>query len=130
MEWPIHTIAPKDVKFLGKLPADAQLLIGRGGLNEHVDDDEPIILKRDGVEQITVFKGKKTVTVYYNETSFELERRQYTTEELITKFNVPAGYLLDLVLESGEFKELKPGEKTKAKEDLEFSSHPPRGQSS
>jgi hypothetical protein len=130
MEWPITSILPAHVKFLGKIPAGSGLLLDRGGPSEHVDDDEPINLRRDGVERIRILKGKNTVTVYYADAPFELERREYTTEELIARFGVPAGYLLDLVRKNGEFKELKPGEKIKAKEGLEFASHPPRGQSS
>jgi hypothetical protein len=46
------------------------------------------------------------------------------------RFNVPSGYKLDLVTKEGELRELKPAEKTRMSEGLEFVSHPPRGQSS
>ncbi len=70
------------------------------------------------------------VTVLYKEIPFELKRGVYTTEELITVFSAPAGYLLDLIGRDGEFRELKPGEKIKLRQDMEFSSHPPVGHSS
>jgi hypothetical protein len=70
------------------------------------------------------------VTVYYKETPFELRRGVYTTEELVTVFSAPAGYLLDLIGQDGEFRELKPSEKIKIRKDMEFSSHPPAGHSS
>lgn len=70
------------------------------------------------------------VTVTYKQQSFDLEKRDWTTEELSEKFGVPAGYKLDLIDKKGEFVELKPGESLKLKDGMEFTSHAPRGQSS
>lgn len=71
-----------------------------------------------------------SVTVTYKETSFTLEKRDWTTEELIEKFQVPVGYKLDLIDKHGEFIEQKPGASIKLKDGMEFTSHAPRGQSS
>lgn len=78
------------------------------------------------------FQGnpKKTVTVYYAGTAFELDKERYTTEQLRQVFKVENGYILDLVAPNGDFVELKPGEEVKVKEDMRFVSHPPCGQSS
>ena len=46
------------------------------------------------------------------------------------EFGVPTGYRLDLISKDGEFRELKPGEKIKVKDCMEFSSHVQTGQSS
>ena len=130
MEWPIPEIACKNVRFLAGIDADAPLVLERNGVSYPIREDELINLKPSGVERIHIRRGKDTVTVHYAEKSFELERREYTTEELIGIFAVPAGYKLDLITKDGDFRELKVGEKIKAKEGMEFASHPPRGQSS
>ena len=130
MEWPVAKIACNDVRFLGGIAADSPLFLDRNGVSHPLNDDELINLKPDGVEKIHIRRGKDTVMVHYAEKSFELERRDYTTEELIGVFSVPAGYKLDFITKDGDFRELKPGERILAKEGMEFASHPPRGQSS
>ena len=130
MEWPIPKIPCNDVRFLGGIDAEAALVMERGGVSHPLKNDELINLKPDGVEKIHIRRGKEMVTVSYAEKPFDLERRDYTIEELIGIFGVPAGYKLDLITTDGDFRELKPGEKIKAKEGMEFASHPPRGQSS
>ena len=81
-----------------------------------------------GVEHLR--SGKRHVTVTYNHTPFELERRVYTTEELRAMFLVENGYILDLIAPNGEFRELKPNAKLKVRDGMEFVSHAPCGQSS
>jgi hypothetical protein len=95
-----------------------------------VDDDDIVSFEDPETEEFRVVSRKRTVTVRYREQSFELERREWSTEELIEKFGVPAGYKLDLIKPDGEFKELKPGKKLKVREGMEFTSHVPTGQSS
>lgn len=91
-------------------------------------DDDYIDLDTRGVEHVRT--GKRLVTVTYNHQPFELERRVYTTEELIDVFGVTGGYVLDLISPTGEFRELKPGATLKVREGMEFVSHAPCGQSS
>lgn len=130
MEWPVAKISCNNIRFLGGIDAEAPLVLEREGVIHPLKDEELINLKPDGVEKIHIRRGKNIVTVYYAEKPFELERRDYTNEELIGIFDVPAGYKLDLITKDGDFRELKPGEKIKVKEGMEFASHPPRGQSS
>lgn len=73
---------------------------------------------------------RKTVTVFYADRPYELEKERYTTEELKTIFAVEPGYVLDVVAQNGDFVELKPGEEIKVKKELRFVSHAPCGQSS
>lgn len=91
-------------------------------------EDGKIVLTGKGTEHLR--SGKRTVTVRYNHNPFELERRIYSTEELLVIFGVPAGYILDQVKPDGSFNELKPGERVKVREGMEFVSHAPCGQSS
>lgn len=102
---------------------------------EHQDEPDHVLgagdtldLQQRGIEHL--HSGKRLVTVHYGEEHFQLERRPYTTEELLAEFKVPAGYVLDLIEGMGEFRELKPNERTKVREGMEFISHAPCGQSS
>lgn len=130
MEWPRGSICCSNVKFLAGIPADECLVLDVGECKRALEDDEMIDLKCPGVEELRIRKGPKTVTVKYGDREFILQRREYTTEELMKEFGVPAGYRLDLISKDGEFRELKPGEKIKVKDCMEFSSHVPTGQSS
>lgn len=130
MEWPCSSIRCDHVKFLAGIPGEESLMIEVGNCSRVLDDDQLIDLKNQGVERLRIRKGPRTVTVKYGEKEFTLQRREYTTEELIKEFGVPDGYRLDLISKDGEFRELKDGETIKVKDCMEFSSHVPTGQSS
>lgn len=130
MEWPKAKLAAKHIKFLAKAGEDKVLVLDSEAGDIVLDDDDLVDLAAKGVERLMLRRAPKTVTVYYKEAAFELERGTYTTEQLIAVFSAPAGYLLDLIERDGEFRELKPGERIKVREGLEFSSHPPAGHSS
>jgi hypothetical protein len=130
MEWPKAKLAAKHIKFLAKAGEDQILVLDTEDGDVVLEDDDLVDLGADGVERLMLRHPPKTVTVYYKEKPYELERGVYTTEQLIGIFQPPAGYLLDLIEQDGEFRELKPGEHVKIREGLEFSSHPPAGHSS
>jgi hypothetical protein len=129
MKWPKAKLAAKHIKFLAKVE-DGRVLVLDNEDGDVVLDDDQVDLAGKGVERLMLRNPPKTVTVYYKEAPFELERGVYTTEQLIAVFSAPAGYLLDLIERDGEFRELKPGEHIKIREGMEFSSHPPAGHSS
>jgi hypothetical protein len=130
MEWPQALLAAKHIKFLAFAQEDQILVLDTDTGDVELDDDDLVDLAPPTVERFKLRKQKKTVTVYYKETAFELERRKWSTEELLAAFSVPSGYKLDQISGDGEFNELKPGEQIKLREGMEFSSHPPVGQSS
>jgi len=130
MEWPKAKLAAKHIKFLAKVEDDQVLVLDTEDGDVVLDDDDQVDLAAKGVERLTLRHPPKTVTVYYKEVSFELKPGVYTTEHLIAVFSAPAGYLLDLIEQDGEFRELKPGQHIKVREGMEFSSHPPAGHSS
>lgn len=130
MEWPKDKLAARHIKFLARADEDQVLVLDRDDGDVVLDDNDLVDLSAAGVERFKLRKPPKTVTVFYKEQAFELERRKYTTEELAAVFSVPDGYKLDLIESDGEFRELHPGEEVKIREGLEFSSHPPCGQSS
>ncbi len=130
MEWPQALLAAKHIKFLANAQEDQVLVLDTDAGDVEFDDNALVDLAQPAVERFKLRKLKKTVTVYYKETAFELERRKWSTEELLAAFSVPSGYKLDQISGDGEFNELKPGEQIKLREGMEFSSHPPVGQSS
>lgn len=130
MEWPQAQLAAKHIKFLALAQEDQLLVLDTDTGDVEFDDDDLVNLAAPTVERFKLRKLKKTVTVYYKEAAFELERRKWSTEELLAAFSVPPGYKLDQISGDGEFNELKPGEQIKLREGMEFSSHPPVGQSS
>lgn len=131
-EWPVAQVTAALILTLaGKKHDGVDLVAQTAGAPDIVFEvDDAVTLT--GEDQAFVTKpAKKTVTVYYgpDETPFELERRVYKTEELLQKFEVEAGYVLDVILHN-QFTALKPGEDVRVKEGMKFTSHPPVGQSS
>jgi hypothetical protein len=131
MEWPDKKLLASQIKFLAGAGDDQALSLERPGVDQVFDDDDEVDIGGGGVERFKLRHRKKTVTVIYGgDVEFELERRVYTTEELMTVFGVPAGYKLDIIGTDGVFREMAPGERLKVKDGMEFASHPPVGQSS
>ncbi|PBB39708.1 MULTISPECIES: multiubiquitin domain-containing protein [Mesorhizobium] len=131
MEWPRKKLIASQIKFLAGAGDELALILERPGLDQIFDDDDEVNIGGDEVERFKLRKRKKTVTVIYGgDVEFELERRVYTTEELMSVFGVPPGYKLDIIGSDGVFREMAPGERLKVKDGMEFASHPPVGQSS
>ena len=131
MEWPNKNLIAWQIKFLADAGNDQALTLERPGIDQVFDDDDEVDIGGGRVERFKLRHRKKTVTVIYGgDVEFELERRIYTTEELMTLFAVPAGYKLDIIAADGVFREMAPGERLKVKDGMEFASHPPVGQSS
>jgi len=95
-----------------------------------VEDDQIVSLEGSGLERFVTRRGEKLVAVTYNNETFELERRSYSTEELRQIFGVEQGYILQFVTKDGEFVELKPGRQLRIKKNMKFVSHAPCGHSS
>lgn len=129
MQWGANKInVPTLLHLSGEDPDEFEIWQEQGsGPDKQISETEFINLGKQGVE---IFKTKKaTVTVLYNHQPVEIKKGKYTTEQLNGIFNVPAGYILELVVE-GEFIELKPGRTIKIKKGMEFLSHAPKGSSS
>jgi hypothetical protein len=131
LEWPRDQLLASQIKDLVHADDDLALVLERDGVDQIFDDDDDVPIGGDGVERFKLKKREKIVTVIYGgETEYELERRFYTTEKLMTVFGVPSGYKLDVVAADGSFRQMEPGERIKVKDGMEFASHPPVGQSS
>lgn len=104
----------------------------------HVKDDEIIIVERHdqpgqelGPEDELQLAGPETkhlcvegrlVKVFFKDKPYEIPRGIYTTEELMAKFPIEPGYLLNLKTHDGELVTLKPGEKICVKNGMHFYS--------
>lgn len=131
MEWPYDILKVWQVKFLAGACEDRSLVLEHDGIDRVFDDEEDVDIGGREAEKFKLRKRSRTVTVIYGtDSEFELERRVYTTEELMAVFGVPEGHRLDLISADGEFREMAPGERLKVREGMEFGSHPPVGQSS
>lgn len=131
MEWPHKKLVAWQIKFLAGAGEQIALTLERHGAVEVFDDDDEVSIGGHEVERFRLRRREPTVTVIYgSDVEFVLERRVYTTEELMTVFGVPAGYRLDIIGADGVFRELESGERIKVKNCMEFASHPPVGQSS
>lgn len=131
MEWPRTKLLAWQIKFLAGAGEDKSLVLERDGVDQVFDDADEVDLGGNGTERFKLRKRRKTVTVIYGgDIEFELERRAYTTAELIAVFGVPEGYRLDLIGADGVFREMAPDESLKIRDGMEFGSHPPIGQSS
>lgn len=130
MEWPLARPNGEQLRLLARAREDQELVQVTPQGFMPVEDEQPVPLDGPAAEEFRLVPRARTVTVYYREVPFELERRAWTTEELMTRFGVPAGYKLDLIQPDGEFRELKPGHSFKLREGMEFTSHAPTGQSS
>ena len=129
IEWPLETILGRNLRILARASEHQDLVLVTPEGFLLVENDQTISFSDKVTEEFRLIEHAKTVTVYYREEPFELERRGWTTEELMAKFKVPAGYKLDLI-EPTEFKELKPGQVLHVRDGMEFTSHAPIGQSS
>lgn len=131
MEWPRSEITGDTIRKLARKSEEFEVYQDFDDApNAPVEDDQVVILDGTGLERFITERGEKLVTVTYNGEPFKLERRRYSTEELVKVFGVEAGYILQLVTKDGEFVELKPGRELTIKKDMKFVSHAPCGHSS
>lgn len=130
MEWPRATLAGAQIKVLAKAGEDQDLFHLSEAGEALLEDEDVVTFAAAGVERFALKKAKKTVTVTFNDIEFELERRRWTTEQLTAVFKPKPGYVLDLIEDDGEFRELKPGESLKIRDGMAFTAHPPCGHSS
>lgn len=130
MEWPLSPISGSYLRILARARHEQELVrVTPHGFVPIADHDQ-VALDGRGIEEFRLVPRETDVTVFYREEPFKLARREWSTEELMVRFGVPAGYKLDLIEHDHEFRELKPGELLMLCEGMEFTSHVPAGQSS
>lgn len=130
LQWPRTSISAATIRKLARKDESFEVILELEDVPDRtLDDDEVVSLMGHGTERFRTKHGPHLVTVFYGDDKYELAKGTYTTEQLITKFGVEGGYLLDLVIDN-KLVELKPGETIRVKDGMHFTSHPPRGQSS
>jgi hypothetical protein len=130
MEWPRPSIGAATLIALARARGEVEVvqLLASGG-ERIVGNDEQVDLGDAGVERFRIRHIGKDVVVEYNHEPRVLPRGVYTTEQLMARFGVEPGYVLD-VLRGHEFVCLLPGEQIHVHEGQKFFSHAPCGQSS
>ncbi len=127
--WGAPTISEGTLRAITGTPENKELVLARDDSEDTmIEPGTSVDLAARGTEHI--YTEKRLITVYYKDDPFELERGRYTGAQLSARFNVPQGYVLDLVEHDGNFKEIAPTDTLRVREAMHFVSHPPCGQSS
>lgn len=126
--WGSPAITEPELRDIMDVPKGQVLYLDRDDGDVLLTEASVVDLSERGTEDIRT--GRRLITIFYKDDPFEVERGVYTGAQLITKFGVPAGYILDRVKPGGGFDEVSPTEKVKVKDGMHFVSHPPKGQSS
>jgi hypothetical protein len=127
-EWGVAKVTEPELRALGHVPDDEVIVLERDGHDVELKHADVLDLSAPGTEHLRT--EKKLVTVYFENEPRELPRGVYTTEELKRLFGVKDGYILEVVNEEGNLTPLKPGEKTRLKNGLQFFEQVPCGGSS
>lgn len=132
-EWPHQYITGAEIKKLGKLPADSKLILAiqRPWDDEVIEDDTKVNLAREGIERFYVRKPHEHVLVHItiNNKKYEVKRGKHTVAELKKIGGVPAGDVLEEVI-NGKLTPLPNDGTVLIKGCEEFFSHKPDGTSS
>ena len=127
-DWGAAEIAEADLREIAGIDEDHVIILERDGRDRELGPDDRVGLSDRGTEHFRVERGY--VTVLYDGEEVRLKRGRYTTEQLIAAFDVPAGYLLNLIDEHNMLVPLKPGETIRIKKGMRFVSQVPGGGSS
>lgn len=126
-EWGVAVISEPELREIGRVPEDEVLVLKRDGKDEVLGPEDKLDLAKPGIEHFVT--KKRLVKVFYDTEPKEIPAGVYTTEQLIKIFDVPAGYLLNVVDENGQLVTLKPGQPVRVHEDQKFFSQVPSGKS-
>lgn len=109
----------------------------------HVSDDEVLVIEYPHGKEVVfgpdgkldlggphtehLRTKKRLITVFYDNEPKPIPAGVYTTEELKKLFEVPPGYLLNVVNEHGQLEPLKPEQRLHVREGMKFFSQAPGG---
>jgi hypothetical protein len=127
-EWGVAKIPEPELRAVAHVPDDEVIVLEREGHEVDLTPEDVLDLGAAGTEHLRT--EKKLVTVYFENEPRELPRGVYTTEELKRRFGVKEGYILEVINEEGNLTPLKPGEKTRLKNGMQFFEQVPCGGSS
>lgn len=128
-EWGAPKIAEQELREIGDIPESKILMIERKHEPDlEIEEGQYVSLEEKCIERIR--SETAVVLVYLDHIEKKIARGTYTTEELGTALGVEAGYVLDVVTRDGRLEALKPGEKIRVCNGMNFISQAPCGGSS
>jgi len=117
-EWGLAKIPEPELRAIAHVPDDEIILLEREGHDVDLTCEDVLDLGAAGTEHLRT--EKKLVTVYFENEPRELPHGVYTTEELKRLLGVKEGYILEVINEEGNLTPLKPGQKTRLKNGMQF----------
>jgi hypothetical protein len=128
-DWGVATIKEPMLRAVAHVKDDEILVVEREGQpNQELGPEDEVRLSDPETKHLRV--ESRLVKVFFKDKPYEIPRGVYTTEELMAKFPIEPGYLLNLKTHDGVLVTLKPGEKICVKNDMHFYSQVPGGGSS
>jgi hypothetical protein len=128
-EWGAPIIREAELRELAAVPEDDALLLERQDEKDlALGPGDEINLAKAGTEHLRT--AKRLITVYLDDVPKKIAPGTYTTEQLIERLGVSAGYLLNVVNERGQLETLQPGQHLHLREGMKFFSQVPCGGSS
>ena len=128
-EWGAPVIKEPELRSISKVGEDEELYLERHGHAPHrLKPHDEIDFAKPGTEHIKV--GKRLVEVFFKDLPYFLPPGVYSTEQLMQKFPIEPGYLLNLLTPQDELVTLKPGQHIEIKCGMKFYSQVPGGASS
>ncbi len=127
-EWGTATISEPELRRIADVDDDEIIILQREGEDRELGPDDEVVLSESGTEQLHT--AKRLITVYLDGTEKHIPSGTHTTEELIQVLGVAPGYLLNMLSHEGQLVTLQPGQKVRVKEEMKFFSQVPCGGSS
>lgn len=129
-EWGAASISEADLRDIAQIPPGKVLVLERqDGPPVEIEEGGALDLSAKGAEHLKSRKGEIVVTYGDDEKEFRFEPGEYTGAQLATRFAVPSGYELDLVV-NGEFRPIPAEKSLRLKNGMHFISQPGTGSSS
>ena len=128
-EWGTPAIAEPRLRAIAHVDEDKILILERKDQpDQELGPNDEVRLADAGTEHLHT--EKRFIEVFFKDTPYELPRGTYTTEQLMAKFPIEEGYLLNMKTPEGDLVTLTAGQKIVLKCGMRFYSQVPCGGSS
>jgi multiubiquitin len=125
-DWGAGAIKEARLREIASVPEDEVLVLElRDEGDRDLSPDDHVSLTEQGTEHLRT--AKRLITVTLDGVDKKIARGVYTTEQLIEKLGVSAGYLLNVLNAAGQLVTLKPGETLRVRQGMKFFSQVPCG---
>jgi hypothetical protein len=128
-EWGAALIAEPSVRSIAHVDENKILVLERKDQpDQELGPNDEVRLCEAGTEHLRT--EKRLLEVFFQDKPYELPRGTYTTQQLMAKFPIEEGYLLNLKTPEGDLVTLTPGQQVVLKCGMRFYSQVPGGGSS